>query len=831
MLCTGICSIILGRGIQTGRTSLGDDECPKTATTDDSIAKVHQTVLDDSRIERDSRGCEYVQRTSISCLACDIAGVFYFVIQPIVKNILEIMTSTNPSKPIAALKESLMCKNGCGYFGNPEWLGYCSQCHREIIQKVKPGRSSKVLSKKVQRSYSDVQDSSLSLGFSKFEEKKKQQSEKRTKTIKSIIKRGHTTKESSSQSPSRDLFLIGEDLLQNKDIKEQVAKDVTKQIQKTLEIMSKYYDKSIDEQSEVVQDFYNFMFNRCETHPAYQEMSSEQVDLLMDKIEEILMGYLQKHVSHQISSEYEEKDLALQKRIRSLHFITAQHLGLNIAESSPDVRDLIDKAIADIIQMDSRIAPQQKIKCIVNCSENIFNIIKLCQGVVASADEFLPAMVYIVLKANPPLLQSNIKYITSYSIPTRLRSGEGAYYFTNLCCAVEFIENLTAESLNINEEEFQRYLSGEVPLLHTEQNATACEGLRLMSQNLITLTEIQEKNNEVLNDLFNLRDDMIKFQETLLKCKPVSPLTINPTPYTVPANTDMSLIPEVLRNRVVLEGPTEDILVDIDFKNGSSELSNKESAECLMSTSPEQVSQPNTKDSYMSAMSDIPFSANSSSKSSNAQASSKTLSSFPNLQVLLPAQTGESSNSLTSAKNSTAHQVSHPLPVHSYSQSVVNIQDLQYPTELIPEMKNDESSVEFGPFEGYDSAEVDVNHFIDPLLPEAGFMEENLNLPPPLQPVVVKSVNTDVDNNKKAAVTPEERLRQSRSRTKNDLENSMFHHEKDYDYRTHRNVVIGPMTNLCFHCRTSKFLKEIPSMCCSNGNVNLSPQAESPEPF
>lgn len=47
---------------------------------------------------------------------------------------------------------------------------------------------------RVVRSYSDAHESSLSLGFSKFEEKKKQQSEKRSKTIKSIIKRGHTSK-------------------------------------------------------------------------------------------------------------------------------------------------------------------------------------------------------------------------------------------------------------------------------------------------------------------------------------------------------------------------------------------------------------------------------------------------------------------------------------------------------------------------------------------------------------------------------------------------------------------------------------------------------------
>ncbi|KAF8786986.1 rab5 GDP/GTP exchange factor-like isoform X2 [Argiope bruennichi] len=660
------------------------------------------------------------------------------------------MSNMNPSKPITNLREpALMCKNGCGFFGNPEWLGYCSICHREMNQKVKPERSSKVSSKKVQRSYSDVQDSSISLGFSKFEEKKKQQSEKRSKTIKSIIKRGHTAKESTSQSPSRDLYLISEDLLQNKDVKESVAKDISKQIHKTLEIMTKYYDKSIDEQSEVVQEFYNFMFNRCETHPAYQDMSSEQIDQLMDKIEEVLMSHLQKNVSHQISSEYEEKDLALQKRIRSLHFITSQHLGLNITESSPEVRDLIDKAIADIIQLDSKVAPQQKIKCIVSCSESIFNIIKLCQGVTASADEFLPALVYIVLKANPPLLQSNIKYITSFSIPTRLRSGEGAYYFTNLCCAVAFIEDLTGESLNMNEDEFQRYLSGEVPLTHSDQNASACEGLRVMTQNLITLNEMQEKNTQVLSDMFSLREDMIKFQETLLKCKPVSPLIINPTPYTVPRNTDMSLIPEVLRSRVVF-GPTEDILVDIEFKNGDSESLNKERSECLMSSSVNMQAdqtQSDTKDDLMSDLCSIP---NSNECNSDAKSNTSTFSPLQNLQVLLPSQKhqGDESNS-SSAEISTSHHNPYPLPIHNFSQPVVNIQDLQYPTDLIPEMKEEDESSEFGPFEGCDLTETNTNQLIDPLLPEAGFMEESLNLPPPLQPVVVQSVNTDIGNNKK----------------------------------------------------------------------------------
>uniref|UniRef100_UPI003AAE713F rab5 GDP/GTP exchange factor isoform X1 n=1 Tax=Centroberyx gerrardi TaxID=166262 RepID=UPI003AAE713F len=503
------------------------------------------------------------------------------------------MSQRTERRGIHVDQSELLCKKGCGYYGNAAWQGLCSKCWREEYQRArqKQIQDDWVLAEKLQReeeaAYASsqgaqsqsqsqstppqAQPGQSSLGpFSKFEEKKTNEKTRKVTTVKkffspssrtapkkapserekslrdwrgiftpswemgspteALVARLRETQDGKTPSPSisrqssMETDRVSRDFVDFLKNLQKPGREIHKQCRAFIESMSCKKDLTADELSECVQDFYQNMSDRLMSH---FKGSSECVEQVMDQVEKYIMTRLYKSVFCPETTDDEKKDLATQNRIRALHWVTIQMLCVSMDEEIPEVSDNVVKAITDVIEMDSKRVPRDKLACITRCSKHIFSAIKITKNEPASADDFLPALIYIVLKANPPRLQSNIQYITRFCNPSRLMTGEDGYYFTNLCCAVAFIEKLDAQSLNLSPEEFERYMLGQAsPRQHDAEGdwpqtgpvlgtAAANPVLAQLHHNLELLSGLSSRQEKLTEAAQNLQSDLLSWQENV----------------------------------------------------------------------------------------------------------------------------------------------------------------------------------------------------------------------------------------------------------------------------------------------------------------------------
>uniref|UniRef100_A0AAY4BM49 Uncharacterized protein n=1 Tax=Denticeps clupeoides TaxID=299321 RepID=A0AAY4BM49_9TELE len=264
-------------------------------------------------------------------------------------------------RAIHITQAELLCKNGCGFYGNAAWQGHCSKCWRDRT--------------------SDDMLSAILFGGPRV---------------------------SSVRFPPRS----------DAAAPPSVSKE-----------------KKSEEKS-----------RRSTSCPSPVGMPEEQVEQMMEHMEKLVMTRLHKWVFCHDSCDDEQKDLALQRRIRSLKWVTPQMLRVPFTDRGPEDADPYLPAITAIIEMDAKRAPQDKLCCVSKCSRNIFQAVGSCKSEPACADDFLSALIYVVLCANPPRLHSNMQYVARFGLPHS--------------CAVAFIEKLDAAALGLSPDEFRGFMQG-----------------------------------------------------------------------------------------------------------------------------------------------------------------------------------------------------------------------------------------------------------------------------------------------------------------------------------------------------------------------------------
>ncbi|XP_077224710.1 vacuolar protein sorting-associated protein 9A-like [Tasmannia lanceolata] len=204
-----------------------------------------------------------------------------------------------------------------------------------------------------------------------------------------------------------------------------------------------------------LQDFLLAMETTIRDHPLWAGASEEDIDNAVEGLEKYVMTKLFNR-TFASSPEDVKTDQEISEKIRLLqHFVRPEHLDIPGVFQNEASWLIAEKELQKI---NAFKAPREKLLCILNCcrvvNNLLLNVSMSTNHVPAGADDFLPVLIYVTIKANPPQFHSNLKYIQLFRQQSKLIS-ESAYYLTNLVSVESFIIGLDANSLSIGENEFQ----------------------------------------------------------------------------------------------------------------------------------------------------------------------------------------------------------------------------------------------------------------------------------------------------------------------------------------------------------------------------------------
>ncbi|QCD95411.1 hypothetical protein DEO72_LG6g104 [Vigna unguiculata] len=226
-------------------------------------------------------------------------------------------------------------------------------------------------------------------------------------------------------------------------------------------------------------------------HPLWTTASEEDIDCALEGLEKYVMIKL---FSRTFSATPEDAkiDNEISEKISLLQtFLKPEHLDIPPILQNEASLLLAEK---ELLKINAFKAPHEKLLSILNCCRVINNVllnVAMSEHVPAGADDFLPVLIYVTIKAsplvidlfllvchfqaNPSKLHSNLKFIKLFRRQEKLIS-EAEYYFTNLVSATSFIVDLNAKSLSMDENKFEESMQA-AKLMNkvTNESSSTCQ--------------------------------------------------------------------------------------------------------------------------------------------------------------------------------------------------------------------------------------------------------------------------------------------------------------------------------------------------------------------
>ncbi|CAO0796317.1 unnamed protein product [Mucor circinelloides] len=237
---------------------------------------------------------------------------------------------------------------------------------------------------------------------------------------------------------------------------------------------------TVNEQIKIIQDFLDFIFIKMRECDVWRDMSEQEFGNAKEGMEKLVMNRLYHVTFCPNTTDDKERDEILHQKISIFRWIREKHLDIPETEHN---ESFLSFAESEILKINNYKAPRDKLICILNCCKVIFGLIKHVEG-DAGADKFLPILIYVVIRANPPKLVSNVQYIYRFRNPEQLQA-EAGYYLTNLMGAISFIETMEAKSLSITKEEFDSNIERTMTELQHERPSVALDRQQISYENAL----------------------------------------------------------------------------------------------------------------------------------------------------------------------------------------------------------------------------------------------------------------------------------------------------------------------------------------------------------
>lgn len=218
-----------------------------------------------------------------------------------------------------------------------------------------------------------------------------------------------------------------------------------------------------EKDSAAVQEFLGNMETAFRAHSLWAGCSEEELESAGEGLEKYVMTKLFTRTFASFPEDVKVDEQLHEKIALIQQFVRPENLDIKPLFENESSWLLAQKELQKI---NMYRAPRDKLVCILNCCKVINNLLTSVSANEnpPGADDFLPVLIYVTIKANPPQLHSNLLYIQRFRRQTRLVS-EAAYFFTNILSAESFILNIDAKALSMDDTEFETNMESARALL------------------------------------------------------------------------------------------------------------------------------------------------------------------------------------------------------------------------------------------------------------------------------------------------------------------------------------------------------------------------------